>query len=308
MREKKVFIVGGGGMVGATAAYALTIKEVVEEVVLLDVDADKVRGQAYDINDAAAYTDCVRVRTGNYSEIQEDDIVVLTCGVPQKPGQSRLELLDTNAKIIKDVVGKVMAQGKKVFIVVVANPVDVMTHVALEESGLPKERVFGTGTSLDTARLRVAIADDLKVSQRNVHAYILGEHGDSSFPALSGATIGGVPLNQFPGFNPSITNNIDREIREAASTIINTKGATYYGIGNVISRVVEALTQEVGSIYPVCSLAEGEYSLGGVVIGLPCLVSSRGAKILTGYPLNDAEQAALGKSAQIIKDAASKVL
>lgn len=305
MRRPKVFVVGGGGMVGATVAQALAIREAVHDIVLIDVAEELVRGQAMDINHATAYTSGVHVRVGAYDEIEEDDIVVITCGAAQKPGQTRLELLEINAKIIEDVVTKVMAQGRPVYILMVANPVDVLTRIALKVSGLPKERVFGSGTCLDTARLRVALAEQLHVSQQAVEAYILGEHGDSSFAALSHATVGGVPLKDFPGFNSAMVETIEGDIRAAAYQIIAAKRSTYYGIGYVVAKLVEALLHDRASIYPVCSLTAGEYGMHDVVMGLPSLVSSKGVKILDKYPLDTEERQKLQHSAQVLQQAAA---
>jgi len=302
MHNRTVFIIGAGGMVGATAAQALALKEVVSDIALIDIAEALVRGQAMDLDHATAHTKGVRVRVGDYSEIREDDIVIITCGIPQQPGQSRLDLLETNAAVVREVVRNVMAQGKPVFILMVANPVDALTYVALQASGLPKERVFGTGTTLDTARLKVTLARALHVSAQCVEAYILGEHGDTSFPALSSATIGGVPLKLFPGFTPQLVATIDQDIRAAAYQIIEAKRATYYGIGHVIASVVEAMLHERASILPVCSLAAGEYGLSDVVIGLPSLVSSRGVQILDHCPMSDREQRQLAHSADVLKD------
>jgi len=288
-------------MVGATAAQAIVIKEIVSDVVLIDVAKDLVHGQAADINHAAAYTNGVHVRVGDYDEIKEDDIVVIASGLAQKPGQTRLELLESNARITEDVVSKVMAQGKPVFILMVANPVDVLTHVALKVSGLPKERVFGTGTTLDTARLQVTLANALGVSQQQVQAYVLGEHGDSSFPALSSAAIGGIPLANYPGFDPKIIETIGQDIRDAAYKIIEAKKSTYYGIGHVVAKLVEALVRDTEGIFPVCSLTSGEYGLHDVVVGLPSLINSKGVQILDGYPLIASESTRLHESAEIIK-------
>jgi len=303
MKKQTVFVVGAGGMVGATAAQALALKETVSEIVLIDVAEELVAGQAMDINHAAAFTRDVHVRVGDYNEIKDDDIVVVTCGLAQKPGQTRLELLSVNAGIIRDVVTKIVAGGRSVYIVMVANPVDILTKVALDVSGLPKERVFGTGTTLDTARYRVTLANKLGVSQQEINGYILGEHGDSSFPALSATIIGGVPLTQFPGYSEDMVATIDKDIRDAAYRIIEAKKSTYYGIGSVIARIVESLTSNTTSILPVCSLANGEYGLHDVVIGLPSLVSHDGAKILDNYPLNAEELKNLTNSARIIKEA-----
>jgi L-lactate dehydrogenase len=299
---KKVFIIGAGGMVGASAAYAIAIREIAREIILIDIAEDLVEGQAMDINHATAYTNGVHVRTGDYSEIEENDLVVITSGAAQKPGQTRLELVEINTKIIKDVISKVMQSGKQVYILVVANPVDVLTYVALKESGLSKERVFGTGTTLDTARLRVILSQKLNVSQRHVHGYILGEHGDSSFPALSALNIAGIDIHNFPGFSADIIANIEKEIRESAYKIIEAKKSTYYGIGNVVASIVESHKKDNKNILPVCSLLEGEYGLFDTVLGVPTMVTSRGVKIIDHYPLTDEEQEKLRRSAEIIKE------
>jgi L-lactate dehydrogenase len=301
MHKPSVFIIGGGGSVGATAAHTMAVKEIASDIVLVDVAEDLVHGQAEDLNHATAYSNGVRVRVGDYSDIKQDDIIVITCGVAQKPGQPRPALLAANVRIIRDVVTKVMAQHKQVFLLMVTNPVDVLTYVALKASGLPKERVFGTGTTLDTARLRVSLANALHVSQRQIQAYVLGEHGDSSFPVLSGITVGGIPLVDFPGFERSMTATIDNDIRAAAYRIIAAKQATYYGIGYAIAQIVDALMCNTASIFPVCSFADGEYGLHDVVIGLPSLVSSRGVSILDGYPLSAEEEGQLLKSAAVIQ-------
>lgn len=303
MQDQKVFIIGGGGMVGATAAYALAIREIVQEIVLIDIDKELVEGQAMDINDAMGFADGVEVRTGTYDEIATDDIVVITGGAAQKPGQTRLELLDINAGIIRDIVGKIVAGNAEPFIVLVTNPVDVLTHVALKASGLPKNKVFGTGTTLDTARLRVALAQKLAVSENEISAYVMGEHGDSSFSAMSGATVAGVYLDKIPAFTPELIGNTTQEIRDRVYKIIDAKKSTYFGIGQVIAEIVDAMIHNVSSVFPVCSLVEGEYGLHDTVVGLPSLISADGVKILEGYHLSDQEHEQLKKSAGIVREA-----
>lgn len=303
----KVFIIGAGGAVGATAASALAFKEVVHDIVLIDIAEDLAHAHATDINHATAYSSGVRVRKGDYHDIEANDIIVITCGVAQKPGQPRLELLATNAKIMKDVVGKIMAQGKQVTLVVVSNPVDVLTYVALKESGLPKERVCGTGTTLDTARLRVTLANALGVSQKDINGYVMGEHGDSSFTAISNLNVSGIPLKKFPGYKPTMTKNLEQDIRDSVYKIIAANTASKYGIGHVIAHIIRALLQDSKTIFPVCSLLEGEYGLNGVVLGLPSMVSREGAKIVDGYPLTADEQKKLQNSAKIIKAAIKSI-
>ena len=302
MNKQKLVIIGGGGMVGATAAYACALRSVVEEIVLIDRNADLVWGQAADINDAMGLDRNVEVRAGDYSDIATDDIVVITAGAPQQPGQTRLELVGVNANIMRDIVKNIMAGGAKPYLVVVSNPVDVLTYVALKESGLPKARVFGTGTTLDTSRLKSYLADALNVDSKAVDAYILGEHGDSSFSTIETAQVGEVPIREYPGFTDELVDNIEQKIRDRAYRVIDTKKSTYFAIGFVISKIVSALRHSAHTVYPVCSLAEGEYGLDNVVLGLPSAISSDGVKILAGYPLTEREQAALRHSAEVISE------
>lgn len=302
MNKQKLVIIGGGGMVGATAAYACALRSVVEEIVLIDRNADLVWGQAADINDAMGLDRNVEVRAGDYSDIATDDIVVITAGAPQQPGQTRLELVGVNANIMRDIVKNIMAGGAKPYLVVVSNPVDVLTYVALKESGLPKARVFGTGTTLDTSRLKSYLADALNVDSKAVDAYILGEHGDSSFSTIETAQVGEVPIREYPGFTDELVDNIEQKIRDRAYRVIDTKKSTYFAIGFVISKIVSALRHSAHTVYPVCSLVEGEYGLDNVVLGLPSAISSDGVKILAGYPLTEREQAALRHSAEIVSE------
>lgn len=307
MGKQKVFVVGGGGMVGATAAYAMAINKVIEEIVLIDVNEQLVWGQAADINDAMGFDSGILVRTGTYDEITSSDIVVITAGAPQMPGQSRLELLGVNAGIIRSIMSEVTKDGRQPLIVMVANPVDVLTYIAVTEFGLPKNRVFGTGTTLDTSRLRAIIADDLGVHSREVDAYILGEHGDSSFSTIERANVGEIPLKKFPGYDGRDYRNIDKKIRERAYKVIETKKSTYYAIGQVISKVVIALRRSTYSIFPVCSLLDGEYGLHDVVLGLPSTLNNEGVRILRGYELTEDEVTLLHESASVVKQTISTI-
>ena len=289
-------------MVGATAAYACALRSVIEEIVLIDRSEDLAWGQAADINDAMGIDRNVVVHTGNYSDINDDDIVVITAGAPQLPGQTRLELIDVNAKIMRDIVKNIMANGAKPYLVIVSNPVDVLTYVALKESGLPKNRVFGTGTTLDTSRMKSYLADAFNVDSKAVDAYILGEHGDSSFSTIETAQIGEVPIKEYPGFTEEMIDGIEQKVRDRAYRVIETKKSTYFAIGFVVSKIVSALRKSTHTVYPVCSLTEGEYGLNNVVLGLPSTISSDGVKILAGYPLTEREKESLNKSAGIIAE------
>ena len=307
MDKQKVVIVGAGGMVGASTAYALALRSVVEEIVLIDRSEDMAWGQAADINDAMGLDRSVSVRLGTYDDIATDDIVVISAGAPQQPGQTRMELLGINVGIMRDIIQNIMKNGAQPYLVVVSNPVDVMTYVALKESGLPKNRVMGTGTTLDTSRLKSLIADGLGVNSRDVDAYILGEHGDSSFSTIETAQIGEIPLREYPGYTDELVENVEQKIRDRAYKIIETKKSTYFAIGFVVSKIVSALRQSTSTIYPVCSLVEGEYGLENVVLGLPSMINDEGVKILAGYPLTDRERDALHASSRVVQQAISDI-
>ena len=307
MGKQKVVIVGAGGMVGASTAYALALRSVVEEIVLIDRSEDMAWGQAADINDAMGLDRSVSVRLGTYDDIATDDIVVISAGAPQQPGQTRIELLGINVGIMRDIIQNIMKNGAQPYLVVVSNPVDVMTYVALKESGLPKNRVMGTGTTLDTSRLKSLIADGLGVNSRDVDAYILGEHGDSSFSTIETAQIGEIPLREYPGYTDELVENVEQKIRDRAYKIIETKKSTYFAIGFVVSKIVSALRQSTSTIYPVCSLVEGEYGLENVVLGLPSMINDEGVKILAGYPLTDRERDALHASSRVVQQAISDI-
>lgn len=309
MSKQKVFVIGAGGMVGSAAAYAMALQNVAEEIVLIDRDPNgSVWGHAADINDGLGFGSGVEVRVGSYDDIATGDIVVITAGAPQQPGQTRLELLGVNAEIIRGIVRDIMKHDAEPYLLLVSNPVDVLTYVALKESGLPKTKVFGTGTTLDTSRLKSYLADALDVNSREVDAYILGEHGDSSFSTIEVAQVGEVPLKEYPGFRPELITNVEQTIRERAYKVIDTKKATYYAIGNIIAQVVMALSRSTHSVFPVCSLVEGEYGLHDVVLGLPSIVNSDGVRILAGYPLTTREQEALNHSAAVVQEAIRSVL
>ncbi len=306
MSKQKV-VIFGAGMVGSAAAYAIGLRSVAEEIVLIDRTAETAWGQAADINDAMGIDRNVLVRPGTVEDIETDDIVIITAGAPQQPGQTRMELLSINAEIIRETVRKIMMHGATPYILVVSNPVDVLTYVALKESGLPKNRVFGTGTVLDTARLKSILADGLDIGSRDVDVYILGEHGDSSFSTIETAQVGEIPINEYPGFQDEMAEGVEQKIRERAYRIIEAKKSTYFAIGFVISKIVSALMQSTGTIYPVCSLVEGEYEVNDVVLGLPSVVNREGVKILSGYPLTERQRVALNKSAHIVRESINQV-
>ena len=287
-------------MVGASAAYACALRGTISEIILIDNNEAAAWGQAADISDAMGIDGNVEVRVGNYSDITTDDIVVITAGAPQEPGQTRLDLIEKNAGVMCEIIRKVMAGGAVPYLVIVSNPVDILTYVALKESGLGKNRVFGTGTTLDTSRLKSYLAFELGANNREVDAYVLGEHGDSSFPTIETAQVGEVPLRDYPGFREEIVTDIETKIRDRAYQIIESKKSTYFAIGFVIAKIVEALRQSSHTVLPVCSLAQGEYGLNDVVLGLPSIINENGVRILTGYRLTNREKDLLKQSAKVI--------
>jgi L-lactate dehydrogenase len=302
----QVFVIGAG-MVGSTAAYAIMMREIAREIVLIDLHKELATGQVTDMNHAAAFTSGVHLRVGDYSEIRENDIIVITSGTSQKEGEDRHKAVETNTNIIKDVVAKVMANKVPVYIIMVTNPVDVLTYVAYKESGLPKERVFGTGTALDTARMRIMLSERMQVNPVNIVAFILGEHGDSSFPALNAATIEGIPIEKYLSFKKEYVATIATEVREVAYKIVADKKATYYGIGSTVADLAAAIIGNKQKVYSVSSVLEGEYGLEGLALGVPSLLSNSGVKVLENYPLSKKEIDSLNKSAEVVKESIKKV-
>jgi L-lactate dehydrogenase len=304
--HQQVFVIGAG-MVGSTAAYTLLTREVAREIVLLDIHHELAHGHVVDMNHASAFTSGIQVRTGDYSEIRENDIIVITSGTSQKSGEDRHAATESNIKIIKEVLTKVMANGVAVYIVMVTNPVDVLTYVACKETGLPRSRVFGTGTALDTARLRYMLSERMQVNPANMVAFILGEHGDTSFPALSAATVEGIPIQKYTGFKKEYIANITKEVREAGYKIVEEKKATYYGIGSTVADVVEAVINDKQKVYSLSCVLDGEYGLHNLATGVPALLSNAGVKVLEHYPLNEEEMQALKKSSQMLQESIKKL-
>lgn len=306
--HNKVVIIGGGGMVGSAAAQAIIAQGVFSEILLIDENQSMNIGQAIDLDHSTAHFHGARVSAGSYSEINNGDIVVITCGAAQKRGQTRLELTAVNAAILKEVTTKVIKSAPDVYILVVTNPVDVMTHVVLEASGLPRTKVIGSGTTLDTARLRKKLSDITGYSQSNIQAYVFGEHGDSSFIARSTATIEGMPIVNLSNINNRTFSNLNRDIRSSAYKIIEAKNSTYYGIASVIAEITKAMIHPKGRILATCMLAKDEFGVKDTVLGLPCVVSSEGANIVKEYPFSTSDIAKLHQSADIIRQHTKTVI
>jgi L-lactate dehydrogenase len=312
MHRSKVVIVGTG-FVGMSYAYALVNQGAVEELVLIDIDFNKAEGEAMDLNHGLAFGPRkMTIKAGTYEDCKDAGIVVITAGVNQKEGETRIHLLNRNAAIIKSVVNNIMSSGFNGIMIVASNPVDVLTYVAQKESGLPSSRVIGSGTSLDTARLRYEISQLIHIDTRNVHAYILGEHGDSEFVCWSNANIGAKPLKDVINSMEEITfEDLDKiylKVRDAAYEIIKRKKATYYGVGMALVKITTAIFNNENRILPISVLNNGVYDCEDeVYIGLPSVVNRDGVHHIVKLELSDDEKLKLQKSATILRNSLESI-
>ncbi|MBD3318406.1 L-lactate dehydrogenase [Candidatus Woesearchaeota archaeon] len=300
---EKVAIVGAG-FVGSTAAYALMIQGIAAEIALIDIHKEKAEGEALDLEHGMQFTPESQIYFGDsYDLCANADIVVVTAGVGQKPGETRLELIEKNANIFKDIIPKIAKAAPNTVMLIITNPVDVLTYLAIKYSGFPASRVFGSGTTLDTARFRHYIGDEFGVSPKSVHGYILGEHGDSEFPAFSLTTIGGIHIEHCEGYAPGKLDECFKKTKNAAYEVINRKGATYYAIGLVISKLCRAVLNNEQRVYPVSNLIHNYYDEGDLCLSVPCVVGKGGIQRRFQPPLNEEEQEKLHVSAQILREA-----
>lgn len=306
----KVGIVGSG-FVGATAGYALVMQGIGREIVLVDKNAARATAEADDIRHAVPFSHPLEVRAGDYSDLDGCQVVVLCAGIGQKPGETRLQLLQRNAAVFREVVPSVLKHAPNAVLVVATNPVDVMTHLAARfaaECGVAPGRVLGSGTTLDTARFRTLLGTQCGVDPHHVHAYVIGEHGDSEVLTWSLVTIGGMPLDSFAAklgieVTDTIRQDIDQKVRRAAYTIISGKGATYYGIGCALARIVNVILHDQRSILSVCAPTPDVAGVKDVTVALPRLVGGDGVLETFPLPLNESESTLLRQSAQIIRQA-----
>jgi L-lactate dehydrogenase len=307
MDRSKVVIVGTG-FVGMSYAYALVNQGAVEELSLIDINRDKAEGEAMDLNHGLAFGPRkMTIKAGGYEECKDAGLVVITAGVNQKEGETRTDLLKRNAGIIKTVVSNIMESGFDGILLVASNPVDILAYVAWKESGLPKHRVIGSGTSLDTARLRYEISSYVNIDPRNVHAYILGEHGDSEFVVWSNANIASKPIfdviNSMHELSFENLDHIYKNVRDSAYEIIKRKGATYYGIGMALVRITAAIFNNENRVMPVSVLNAGTYDCqDDVYIGLPALLNRDGVHHVIHLALSPKEKDQLRNSANIIRE------
>ena len=314
MRNRKIAVIGAG-FVGATTAYTLMISGIAEEIVLVDVNKDKAEGDAKDMSHGAAFVSPVEVKAGDYAACDGADLIIITAGAGQKPGETRLDLLRRNVAIFRSIFDALRPYLKQTAVVlVVANPVDLLTYLACKLSGLPKHQVLGSGTVLDTARLQYYISEHTGVDARDVRACIVGEHGDSEVAAWSQTSIAGLPLDEYclqcrkcEGSVRACKQELFVKTRDAAYGIIEKKGATYYAVALAVRRIVEAIFGNQHSILNVSSLLEGEYGIGDVCLSVPAVVGGKGLEKLLGIAFTDEELAALQQSAAILKEQIASV-
>ena len=304
--HQKVVLVGDGA-VGSSYAFAMAQQGIAEEFAIVDIIKKRTEGDALDLEDATAFTAPKSIYSADYDTCKDADLVVITAGAPQKPGETRLQLVDKNLKIIKSVVEPIVKSGFDGIFLVAANPVDILTYAVQKLSGFPKNKVVGSGTSLDSARLRVALSKKLHVDPRDVIANIMGEHGDSEFAAYSSATVGGKPLLDIAkdeGISEDELLKIEDDVRNKAYEIINRKGATFYGVATALMRISKAILRDENSVLPIGAPMNGEYGLNDLYIGTPAVVNGSGVAKVIEVPLNDREKKAMADSAKQLEEVA----
>src|SRR5438105_13453192 len=305
----KVSIIGGGGLVGSMTAYALQCGGVASNICLIDANKDAALGQATDLLHGASLVADQRISAGAMSEVASSNIVVITAGLRRKPDESRLDLINRNVDLFLAILDQVKAAGLKpsAYLVVVSNPVDVLTYLAAKRAGLPWQRVIGLGTQLDTARFRGYLGRRLKVPPTQVQALILGEHGDSMVPVWSSATVNGLPLSQWPGFTPALQKEVFEETKTAGAQIIKLKGGSGFAVGLSIREVVHALGLDSRRILPVSTLQQGAYGLRDVCLSVPTVVGCGGVREQIELALSPKEKMGLQQSARVLRETIDQV-
>ena len=309
---RKVAIVGCG-FVGSASAFALMQSGLFSEMVLIDVDKDKAEGEALDIGHGMPLARPMQIYAGDYDDAADAAIIVVTAGANQKPGETRLDLVKKNAAIFKSIMPEFAKRNCQGIMLVVANPVDILTYLAIKLSGFPQNRVFGSGTVLDTARLKYLLGEHLSVDSRSIHTFIIGEHGDSEFATWSTTNVSSVPLHDFCEMrghhnHEEAMREIENSVRNSAYEIIKRKHATYYGIAMAVKRICEAIIRDEKSVLPVSSLMHSVYGIEDVALSMPAIVGKDGIECLIPDKLSSDEQSKLRESAKIIKETINQVM
>lgn len=307
INSRKIAIIGCG-FVGSACAFALMQSGLFSEMVLIDSNEERAEGEALDISHGLPFSKPMQIYSGTYDDITDAGIIAITAGAGQKPGESRLELVHKNVEIFKSIIPEISKRNYKGILLIVSNPVDIMTYTALKLSGLPSNQVFGSGTVLDTARLKYLLGEHLGVDARSVHAFILGEHGDSEIAAFSSANVSGIELKKFCDFtcktdkHDEAMKEIAEDVKLSAYEIIKKKGATYYGIAMSVRRICEAIILDQKSILPISCLQSGKNGIENVALSMPMIVGKHGAERSVEISLNEEERQAIKSSADMLKE------
>lgn len=298
----KVSVIGTG-LVGSTYAYTLLVEGTADQICLIDANKEKALGESMDLNHAMVFAGRAEIWAGTMQDIAGSDLVAITAGSAQRPGETRMDLLQRNAKIVGSVAREIGRLAPDAIILVVTNPVDPMSWVAMRESGLPPSRVMGSGTTLDTARLRYLLGEHLGIDPKSVHATVIGEHGDSEMVAWSKAQVAGTPLDNWPFITDQDKESMFEDVRNAAYEIISMKGATYYAIALAMCRITQAVLKDSRTVYSVSTYLDGEYGVSGVYLGVPCVVGREGVHRIVELPLSPEETRRFKESARIVRKA-----
>ena len=306
MNEKRKLVLVGTGFVGMSMAYTFLSTGGIDELVLIDVNHEKAEGEAMDLAHGASFVKSVSVTSGDYADTANSDIVVITAGVGQKPGETRLDLINKNVAVFNQIIPEIVKYSPNAILLVVSNPVDILTHIAYKISGFPKNRVIGSGTVLDTSRLKYMLGEHFEIAPQDVNTYIIGEHGDSEIVAWSLTDVAGMPVDKYcedalGKCDATMRIEIPERVKNAAYEIINRKGYTNYAIGLSVARIVEAILRDENSILPLSSLFEGQYGIDGIHLAVPTIVNRSGAKKVLEMPLSESEQRRLKESADLLK-------
>ena len=312
VNNRKVAVVGLG-FVGSASAFALMQSGLFSEMVLVNRDMSKAEGEALDISHGLPFAKPMKIYAGTYDDIVDAAVIVITSGAGQKPGETRLDLVRKNVEVYRSIIPEIAKRDCEGILLIVSNPVDILTSAAVKLSGFPENRVFGSGTVLDTARLKYLLGEHLNVDSRSVHAFIIGEHGDSEIAAWSSANVSGVPLHNFCEMRGHFEHEkamyeIAEDVKNSAYEIIEKKKATYYGIAMSVKRICEAIVRDEKPILPISSIQHGQYGIEGVALSMPAVVGKNGVETLVPIELNEAEQTALRQSAETLKQVLNDVL
>ena len=306
LNHRKAAVIGCG-FVGASIAFSLIQRGLFSELVLIDRNQEKAEGEAMDLSHGLPYIAAMDVYAGGYDDLSDCALIVITAGANQKPGQTRLELIGQNVEILNSIIPQITARPFEGILLIVSNPVDVLTYAAFRISGYPAHRVMGSGTVLDSARLRYLLGEHLNVDSRSIHAVIVGEHGDSELAVWSGANVSGVPLDDFCEMrghtgHREAEQRIYEDVRDSAYEIIKRKGATYYGIAMAVARIAECVMKDERAILPVSVVLGGQYGLRDLALSIPSIVGRRGVEQILEIPLSDGEREALNSSAAQLRE------